>query len=126
MFSKLQYQYVEDHQKSPISKIQSNLILILKVFYKRKLINRPQCEILLQKIKNLQEVQNNEDVLKQATCPEGKQAKSKRKEEGQEATELDGNFNRRLCMRPLLQHEVCYPRRPALETYTMQVQMKVK
>ncbi|CAL6062816.1 Hypothetical_protein [Hexamita inflata] len=42
--------YVEDHPKSPISKIQSNLILILKAFFKRKLINRSQCEILLQKI----------------------------------------------------------------------------
>ncbi|CAL5970686.1 Hypothetical_protein [Hexamita inflata] len=59
--------YVEDHPKSPISKIQSNLILILKAFYKRKLINRSQCEILLKKIKALQQVQNIEDVLKQAS-----------------------------------------------------------
>ncbi|CAL6033828.1 Hypothetical_protein [Hexamita inflata] len=74
--------YVEDNPKSPISKIQSNLILILKAFFKRKLINRPQCEILLQKIKSLQEVQNIEDVLKQASLPaqqKKKQSQSEKK-----------------------------------------------
>ncbi|CAL5987071.1 Hypothetical_protein [Hexamita inflata] len=55
----------------------------------------------------------------------GKQVKSKRKEEGQEATELDGYFHRRLGMRCRFSNIEC-PRRHALETQTMQVQMKVK
>ncbi|CAL6073724.1 Hypothetical_protein [Hexamita inflata] len=55
------------------------LILILKALHKRKFINRSLCEKLLKKIKSLQEVQNIEDVLKQASCPVGKQVKSKRK-----------------------------------------------
>ncbi|CAL6064676.1 Hypothetical_protein [Hexamita inflata] len=70
--------YDVDHPKSPISKIQSNLIL--KAFFKRKFIN--QREILLQKIKNLQEVQNIEDVLKQASLPaqqENKQSQRAKK-----------------------------------------------
>ncbi|CAL6074806.1 Hypothetical_protein [Hexamita inflata] len=84
--------YVEDHPKSPISKIQSNLILILKAFFKRKLINRPQCEILLQKIKSLQEVQNIEDVLKQASLPaqqENKQSQSEKKKAKKRQNQMD-------------------------------------
>ncbi|CAL6075035.1 Hypothetical_protein [Hexamita inflata] len=56
--------------------------MILKMFYKYKLINRPHCEIVLLKIKSLQEVQNIEDVLKQAFLPaqqEKKQSQSKKK-----------------------------------------------
>ncbi|CAL6012669.1 Hypothetical_protein [Hexamita inflata] len=84
--------YVEDHPKSPISKIQSNLILILKAFYKRKLINRSQCEILLQKIKALQQVQNIEDVLKQASLPaqqENKQSQSEKKKAKKLQNQMD-------------------------------------
>ncbi|CAL5994808.1 Reverse_transcriptase/endonuclease [Hexamita inflata] len=84
--------YVEDHPKSPISKIQSNLILILKAFYKRKLINRSQCEILLQKIKALQQVQNIEDVLKQASLPaqqENKQSQSEKKKAKKRQNQMD-------------------------------------
>ncbi|CAL6089401.1 Hypothetical_protein [Hexamita inflata] len=84
--------YVEDHPKSPISKIKSNLILISKAFFKRKLINRPQCEILLQKIKSLQEVQNIEDVLKQASLPvqqENKQSQSEKKKANKRQNQMD-------------------------------------
>ncbi|CAL6001127.1 Hypothetical_protein [Hexamita inflata] len=70
----------------------SNLILILKAFYKRKLINRSQCEILLQKIKALQQVQNIEDVLKQASLPaqqENKQSQSEKKKAKKLQNQMD-------------------------------------
>ncbi|CAL6041300.1 Hypothetical_protein [Hexamita inflata] len=92
--------YVENHPKSPISKIQFNLILILKAFFKRKLISRPQCEILLKKIKSLQEVQNIEDVQKHASLPaqlENKQSQSEKKKAKKRQNQIDISIDDWVC-----------------------------
>ncbi|CAL6008499.1 Hypothetical_protein [Hexamita inflata] len=57
--------YAEDHANMKITKIQSNLMIIVLSFYKRNLISKDHCEKFQQKIKSLKKIENIEDILKQ-------------------------------------------------------------
>ncbi|CAL5981149.1 Reverse_transcriptase/endonuclease [Hexamita inflata] len=57
--------YAEDHANMKITKIQSNLMIIVQSFYKRNLISKDHCGIFQQKIKSLKKIENIEDILKQ-------------------------------------------------------------
>ncbi|CAL5984980.1 Hypothetical_protein [Hexamita inflata] len=56
--------YAEDHANMKITKIQSNLMIIVQSFYKRNLISKDHCGIFQQKI-NMNKIENLEDILKQ-------------------------------------------------------------
>ncbi|CAL6009024.1 Hypothetical_protein [Hexamita inflata] len=59
------HNYAEDHANMKITKIQSNLTIIVQSFYKSNLISKDHCGIFQQKIKSLKKIENIEDILKQ-------------------------------------------------------------
>ncbi|CAL6017666.1 Reverse_transcriptase (RNA-dependent DNA polymerase) [Hexamita inflata] len=90
--------YAEDHANMKITKIQSNLMIIVQSFYKRNLISKDHCGIFQQKIKSLKKIENIEDILKQreqnlpAQQEQPKRSQSVKPHKGTEESSIDSFF----------------------------------